>query len=611
MRPAPRSRSTWSTRRGDAAGSARCGPPGSEPPTAGRCWWRRAPPRFERWFPGERRPGGGHAGGGRCRASLSVAAGCRRRAASSGWLLPAACLLCDGADRRAREGDALVCGLCRLRWRPVPDPLCPRCGQPRRRRSWSAGSAPDWPAGPGAGAERRLARRAARARRPPAQVRGLVAGGRGAWRRDGGAGAIDRAGILGAGAAGRPAAAGPGVQPERAPRRGARRGGSACRCAATCSRGCGRRRPRRRSPRKRGRPMWRARFRRGAVAGLEWCWWMMCSPRAPRCSRRRRRSAGAGRPGWRPSRLRGRCDRWTRGSIAGGADRQPRLTYLEETRWPFESGSTASAASDATLCAPPRRWGATELDFVAVNDLTDTRRSRTCSSTTRCTAASRATVDADADGLVVDGDTIRVLCREGPGQAPVEGPRRRRRARVAPAASPTGSRPPRTSSGGRQEGDHLRAGQEGGHHHRLRRQPREVRSRQAPRHLQRQLHHQLPGAGGEGHHRQLRLRERLHDHRPLLHQRPADPRPAAQGSAPGPRRGAVDHSDHHRRGQGHLAGHSRGEGQDRRRLAPGADARRLAGRADLRGRRRPRRPTRSTRPSARPRPRARSRASSR
>jgi ComF family protein len=45
------------------------------------------------------------------------------------WLLPAACLLCD-APIAAREGDALVCALCRSRWRPVPGPLCDRCGQP-------------------------------------------------------------------------------------------------------------------------------------------------------------------------------------------------------------------------------------------------------------------------------------------------------------------------------------------------------------------------------------------------------------------------------------------------------------------------------------------------
>jgi ComF family protein len=45
------------------------------------------------------------------------------------WLLPAACLLCD-APVPEREGDALVCALCRSRWRPVPGPVCDRCGQP-------------------------------------------------------------------------------------------------------------------------------------------------------------------------------------------------------------------------------------------------------------------------------------------------------------------------------------------------------------------------------------------------------------------------------------------------------------------------------------------------
>jgi ComF family protein len=45
------------------------------------------------------------------------------------WLLPAACLLCD-APVPAREHDALVCALCRSRWRPVPGPVCDRCGQP-------------------------------------------------------------------------------------------------------------------------------------------------------------------------------------------------------------------------------------------------------------------------------------------------------------------------------------------------------------------------------------------------------------------------------------------------------------------------------------------------
>jgi ComF family protein len=45
------------------------------------------------------------------------------------WLLPGACLLC-GEPISEREGDALICDLCRLRWRPIPHPVCHRCGQP-------------------------------------------------------------------------------------------------------------------------------------------------------------------------------------------------------------------------------------------------------------------------------------------------------------------------------------------------------------------------------------------------------------------------------------------------------------------------------------------------
>jgi ComF family protein len=45
------------------------------------------------------------------------------------WLLPPACLLCDEPVPE-READALICDLCRIRWRPIPHPLCDRCGQP-------------------------------------------------------------------------------------------------------------------------------------------------------------------------------------------------------------------------------------------------------------------------------------------------------------------------------------------------------------------------------------------------------------------------------------------------------------------------------------------------
>lgn len=48
------------------------------------------------------------------------------------WLLPPVCLLCGEAIPE-REGDALICSLCRVRWRMIPYPVCQRCGQPGLR----------------------------------------------------------------------------------------------------------------------------------------------------------------------------------------------------------------------------------------------------------------------------------------------------------------------------------------------------------------------------------------------------------------------------------------------------------------------------------------------
>ena len=44
------------------------------------------------------------------------------------WLLPAECLGCG--DPVTDPHDPLVCGVCRVRWQPISDPICPRCGQP-------------------------------------------------------------------------------------------------------------------------------------------------------------------------------------------------------------------------------------------------------------------------------------------------------------------------------------------------------------------------------------------------------------------------------------------------------------------------------------------------
>ena len=117
---------------------------------------------------------------------------------------------------------------------------------------------------------------------------------------------------------------------------------------------------------------------------------------------------------------------------------------------------------------------------------------------------------------------------------------------------------------GATQGHHQRPRQGRGRDHRARRQRGHVRPGHAPRHQQRQLHHQLPGAGGQGRPRRLDHQARPDEHDPLVHQRPAHPRRGAQGPAPRPRRRPEHHPDHDRRGQGAGARHPRPQGQVRR-----------------------------------------------
>lgn len=63
-------------------------------------------------------------------------------------LLPPQCLLCDEPVPRA-DGDALVCSLCRSRWRPVAPPHCGRCGGTLTPEG-SCGVCAGWPAALGA-----------------------------------------------------------------------------------------------------------------------------------------------------------------------------------------------------------------------------------------------------------------------------------------------------------------------------------------------------------------------------------------------------------------------------------------------------------------------------
>ena len=198
--------------------------------------------------------------------------------------------------------------------------------------------------------------------------------------------------------------------------------------------------------------------------------------------------------------------------------------------------------------------GNTDIDFVAVNDLTDTE-----------TLAHLLKYDSmlgnlharrrrpPATRIIVDGDELQ--------GAVGQGSRRSCRGRTSastscsspPASSPTrrrGQAPRRR----REEGDHHRAGQEAGRHHRAwastttsttRRSTTSSRTRRArptaSRRSRRCCTRRSASVSG--------WMTTVHS----LHERPAAARPAAQGPAPRPRRGAVDDPDDDRRRQGASA----------------------------------------------------------
>ena len=172
------------------------------------------------------------------------------------------------------------------------------------------------------------------------------------------------------------------------------------------------------------------------------------------------------------------------------------------------------------------------------------RRSRTCSSTTRSTARSPSDVTPTRTALTVDG---KRASRSSPSAIPAKLPWKELGVDIVLEC--TGLFTDRDKAAkhleaGAKKVHHLRAREGRRPHDLLRRQPHRLRSRQARRHLERVVHHQLPGAGRQGAARDLRHQARPDDHDPLLHQRPAHPRPAAQGPAPRARRGALDDPDH-------------------------------------------------------------------
>ncbi len=169
--------------------------------------------------------------------------------------------------------------------------------------------------------------------------------------------------------------------------------------------------------------------------------------------------------------------------------------------------------------------------------------------------------------------------RARPVEAALEGHGRRHRLRVHRHLHLQGSKASAHLDRRRQARAGLGAGRRRRPDGRLRRQPRQA-DQGPPDRLERLLHHQLPRPGRQGAERHRRHRDRLHDHDPRLHRRPADAGHHAQGSLPRPRRGAVDDPDLDRRGQGDRPGAAGAERQARRHRDPRADAERLGGRSE-------------------------------
>ena len=189
------------------------------------------------------------------------------------------------------------------------------------------------------------------------------------------------------------------------------------------------------------------------------------------------------------------------------------------------------------------------LDFVAVNDITDAATLAHLLKYDSVLGRYPGESSAGANGIVVDGDELRVLAERDPANLPWK---------------ELGAEIVIESTGLFTERDDANKHLEAGAEKVIISAPAKgedltvvlgvnddtVRPGQPPRDLERVVHHELRRADGEGPGRRLRGRAGLHDHDPRVHERPADPRPAAQGPAAGPGRRRQHHPDDDGRGEG-------------------------------------------------------------
>ena len=218
--------------------------------------------------------------------------------------------------------------------------------------------------------------------------------------------------------------------------------------------------------------------------------------------------------------------------------------------------------------------GDKNIDFVAVNDLTSAHTLAHLLKYDSVLGNLHAKVEAKADTIAVDGDEFKVLSLRDPAQLPWKD------LGVDVVFESTGLFTDRDAAA-----KHLAAGAKKVVITAPAKGPdfsvvlgvndEQLRPGEAPHHLERVVHHQLPRAARQGAAPDLRHQEGLDDDDPLVHQRSAAARPAAQGSAARARRGAVDDPDDDRRGGGGRRSAAGAQGQARRHLDARADAERV------------------------------------
>ena len=178
--------------------------------------------------------------------------------------------------------------------------------------------------------------------------------------------------------------------------------------------------------------------------------------------------------------------------------------------------------------------GSAGVELVAVNDITDA-----------ATLAHLLKYDSvhgvlDND-VVADQRTIRSRSAVTPFECSQSGTRRTSRgwrsaprsSSSRPACSRAGRRRPCTSRAGRSVSSSRRRRSPGQDATFVSGQRLDLRRRPSRRGLERLVHDELRGAARQRPPRKLRGAGGLHDHRARVHERPVDPRPAAQGPAPG------------------------------------------------------------------------------